>query len=141
MKNPRIWEQEIESNWSEFTAILRDSHSNLHHRIEETAIQAQFQRNCAITVRREWEEEELKQDHSSKKRKIKTPIYFRFRSLPEEFKAAWIFFVRISESNSGNHPNFSVFHRKKLNEGLQSQINGESKKDFEKDSKKFETKP
>jgi hypothetical protein len=49
--------------------------------------------------------------------------------------------VRISESNSGNHPNFFIFHRKKLNEGLQSQINGESKKDFEKDSKKFEQNP
>ena len=53
MKNPRIAEQEIESNWSEITAILRDSHSNLHHRIE----------NCnSSTISRKL------YDHSSKKR-------------------------------------------------------------------------
>jgi hypothetical protein len=41
ISNPRIPASQIQHNYNKFIAILRDSSSNLHHRIERAAIQAQ----------------------------------------------------------------------------------------------------
>jgi hypothetical protein len=113
--------------------------SEIHIRIFiielKTAIPAQFQGNCTITVRRREKKGEIEARSQFEEEKDQNTDLFSVSKLAPGS------FVRISKQ-------FQVYSRKTFSfllvfiiEGLKSRINGESKENFEKDSKKFERNP
>jgi hypothetical protein len=108
----------------------------------KTAIPAQFQGNCTITVRRREKKGEIEARSQFEEEEDQNTDLFsvskftrRSRSLLKD--------LTFEPPNKSRyiHEKPSRFCFKIIIEGLKSRINGELKKDFEKDSKKFERNP